>query len=179
MLDRVLKRSGTWSWPPHPPIWIVVNTHARKERSAIENLERQQYTTYCPMIRTRIRHARKTMDVLRPLFPGYLFVDLKHERWRPILSTYGVRSVIRNGDEPARLDDRLIESLRLREIDGAIVRLPSPYRIGQEVQMAGGPLDGLVAKIIALDETDRVVVLLDFLSRSVKARVTVDQLRAS
>ena len=82
------------------------------------------------------------------------------------------------GDEPATLNPRIIEGLRLREIDGAIVRPPNPYRLGQEVRMAGGPFDGLVAKIIALDERDRVVVLLDLLSRSVKAHVTVEQLRA-
>jgi len=180
MLDQVTDFYGdTPNSAGDTPLWIVVNTQPHKERVAIENLRRQCYPTYCPVIRTRIRHARKTRDVLRPLFPSYIFVDISGRRWRPIWSTLGVRSIIRNGDEPAMLDPRIIEGLRLREIDGAIVRPPNPYQVGQDVRLAGGPLDGLVAKIIVLDERDRVVVLLDLLSRSVKAHVTVEQLRAS
>lgn len=159
--------------------WIVANTHAHKERVAIENLERQYFATYCPMIRTQVRHARKVSTVLRPLFPGYLFVslDLERDRWRPILSTLGVRSVIRDGDAPSRLDPRIIASLRAREVDGAIIRPTSPFQVGQDVKMAGGPFDGLVAKIVALDEKDRVIVLLDLLSRPVKTHATTAQLR--
>lgn len=160
--------------------WIVVNTHTHKERVAVENLERQAYATYCPMVRTQIRHARKVEEVLRPLFPGYLFVatDPAVERWRPILSTLGVRSVIRNGEVPSRLDRRFIESLRAREIDGAIIRPPAPYAVGQDVRITGGAFDGMVARIIGLQEKDRLVVLLDLLSRPVKAQVGIAQVRA-
>jgi transcriptional antiterminator RfaH len=91
MLGRV---SGWTTCAVDDSSWIVVNTYAHKELIAIENLERQQYASYFPMIRTRVRHARRSRDVLRPLFPDYLFVsvDPEHERWRPILSTLGVRS---------------------------------------------------------------------------------------
>jgi dihydrodipicolinate synthase/N-acetylneuraminate lyase len=43
--------------------------------------------------RRRIRHARRAHDVLRPLFPSYLFVHLspQTQRWRPIMSSFGVR----------------------------------------------------------------------------------------
>ncbi|EJW09567.1 Transcriptional activator RfaH [Rhodovulum sp. PH10] len=179
----MLDRTAGWdagALPNAASSWIVVNTHAHKERVAIENLERQFYGTYCPMIRTQVRHARKTSQVLRPLFPGYLFValDLERDRWRPILSTLGVRSVVRDRDTPSRLDPAIIESLKAREVDGAIVRPASPYQVGQDVKIAGGALDGLVVKIIALGEKDRIVVLLDLLNRSIEVRMGASQVRA-
>ncbi|WP_414464656.1 transcription termination/antitermination NusG family protein [Hyphomicrobium sp. DY-1] len=60
------------------------------------HLRNQGYEVYVPVLRKQIRHARQVREVLRPLFPGYLFARLTHStmRWRPILSTVGVRSVV-------------------------------------------------------------------------------------
>ena len=65
----------------------------------------------------RIRHARRFKKVLRPLFPGYVFVRVApdRQRWRPILSTYGVRTLIRFGSDIALLDDTFILGLKARE----------------------------------------------------------------
>jgi transcriptional antiterminator RfaH len=157
---------------PGPP-WVVINTHPHCEERAVENLQRQDFETYCPMIRRRRSHARRVDDVLRPLFPSYLFVRAGGPslRWRPMLSTYGVRTLVRCGEDPGIVDGRFIEALRAREVDGAVVRPEIPYRAGQTVQMAGGPFDGLLATILSVDEQDRLVVLLDFMQRSVRMRV--------
>jgi len=68
--------------------WAVVNTQPHRERIALENLARQAFKAYCPLVRRRVRHARREHDALRPLFPGYLFVHLSPQtpRWRPIWS---------------------------------------------------------------------------------------------
>ncbi|MBK5960184.1 transcriptional activator RfaH [Rhodoplanes elegans] len=181
MLDRTSNVFAESSTHYECSTWIVVNTHPHKERIAAENLLNQSYTTYCPVIRAQVRHARKTTEVRRPLFPGYLFVALDplRERWRPILSTLGIRTIVRNGEVPSRMDGRFIASLRAREVDGAIVKPTQPYVIGQNVKIAGGAFDGLAAKVIAMNEKDRVVVLLDLLNRTVKTHLTADQLRSA
>ena len=153
--------------------WIVVNTHPHREPLAIENLERQQFEAYCPMIAKRRTHARRTETVLRPLFPGYLFVrgDAQLLRWRPILSTYGVRRIAQTGEQPSFIDNEFIATLKAREIDGAIVRPHTPYQVGQKVSIVTGAFDGLVATIIEMDEKDRLLVLLNFMNRGVQLRV--------
>jgi transcriptional antiterminator RfaH len=153
--------------------WIVINTHPHREHIALTNLERQDFHAYCPMMRKRRSHARRVDTVLRPLFPNYLFVQENPTlgRWRPILSTYGVRTIVRAGDELSFINGNFIDSLRAREIEGAIVRPPNPYRLGQRVQIAAGPFDGLVATIIEMDEKDRLVVLLDIMNRSTRVNV--------
>ncbi|WP_423416403.1 transcription termination/antitermination NusG family protein [Hyphomicrobium sp. B1] len=49
------------------------------------HLRNQGYEVYVPVLRKQIRHARQVREVLRPLFPGYLFARLTHStmRWRP------------------------------------------------------------------------------------------------
>jgi transcriptional antiterminator RfaH len=138
----------------------------------LEHLHRQALTAYCPLIRKHRSHARRVEMVLRPLFPGYLFVQANADlKWRPILTTHGVRTVVRTGDEPSFVDDALIASLKGREVDGAIVRPPNPYRVGQEVRIAGGPFDGFIATILELDEKDRLLVLLEVMHRGLKVKL--------
>jgi transcriptional antiterminator RfaH len=153
--------------------WIVINTHPHQEHLALENLRRQAFESYCPMIWKRRSHARRIDAVLRPLFPSYLFVqfNLSMSRWRPIVSTYGVRSIVRAGEQLSFIEDDFIFNLKAREIDGAIARPTNPYRIGQRVQITTGPFDQLIATIIDMDEKDRLVVLLDIMRRGVKVQL--------
>ena len=157
--------------------WAVVNTQPHREHIAVENLQRQEFIPYCPLIKRRHRHARRANDVLRPLFPGYLFVKINPDltRWRPMLSTFGVRSVVRCGEEVSLLDDAFVQALRAREIDGVISRPASPYQIGQEVRVTDGAFGGLVATIIEMHERDRLTVLMQLLSRVVKVRLDESQ----
>jgi transcriptional antiterminator RfaH len=156
--------------------WIVINTQAHRERLALSHIRNQGFNAYCPMMRKRIKHARRTFDALRPLFPGYLFVGLDpdQEQWRPLLSTVGVRSIVRNGDRPGILDHRFVAALQAREIEGAIVKPVSPYKVGDMVKLSGGAFDSFVAEIIALDDRQRLTVLLDLLSRPVKVQVAAE-----
>jgi transcriptional antiterminator RfaH len=161
----------------HASAWLVVNTHPHREKLALVNLCRQNFSAYCPRIRKRLRSRYGSADVLRPLFPGYLFVrvDRSSSLWRPILSTHGVRRVVRFGDSVNYLDNQFVESLRAREVDGAIVKPQAAYVVGQEIKLAGGPFDGIVAKIIEVQEKDRLVILMNLLSQPVRTMVNADQ----
>ena len=158
--------------------WAVVNTQANREHIAVENLERQEFIPYCPLIKRRRSHARRVTDTLRPLFPGYVFVKINPEegRWRPMLSTFGVRSVVRCGTEVSLLDDNFIQAIRAREIDGVVLRPERPFQVGQEVRMSGGAFDGLVGTIIALHERERLTVLMQMLGGAVKVHLYEDRL---
>jgi transcriptional antiterminator RfaH len=78
---------------------------------------------------------------------------------------------VRCGERLSLIDDAFVQSLKSRELDGVIVRPRSPYRVGQQVRLAGGPFDGLVATIIGMHERERLTVLLELLSRAVKVQI--------
>jgi transcriptional antiterminator RfaH len=159
--------------------WVAINTHPHRERIAVENLARQQFNVYCPTELRRVRHARRVQDVTRPIFPGYIFAEVAPDLtlWRPILSTYGVRAVIRYGDRPAFVDSGFIEGLRAREIDGVIAKPVAPYRLGQEIRLNGGPFDGLIATIVEMKDKDRLVLLMRLLSQGIRLKVTTANVR--
>ena len=64
--------------------WYAVQTLPNRENLAVSHLERQGFDVWLPRIERIIRHARQTKRVWRPLFPGYLFInlDLEKARWR-------------------------------------------------------------------------------------------------
>ncbi len=157
--------------------WVVINTHPHREQIALQHLERQDYVAYCPLIRRRLSHARRVSDVLRPMFPGYVFVKMLSamQMVRPLSSTIGVRNIVRCGEELSLLDDAFVQSLKAREVDGAICRPENPYQVGQQVKLSGGAFDGLAATIISMHERDRLTVLMDLLNRPVKVMVEETQ----
>ena len=161
--------------------WLVINTQPNREAIAVEHLQRQEFEVYCPLFVKRIRHARKAYDANRPLFPGYVFTLLASERetWRPILGTYGVRSIVRSGATPAKISGSFVAALRAREVDGAVRKPESPFVNGQTVAVRGGSLDGLVGQILELRDNERVLVLLNFLNQQTKVHLSIDQLDAA
>ncbi|MBL8564808.1 MAG: transcriptional activator RfaH [Hyphomicrobiaceae bacterium] len=158
---------------------MVVTTHRSREEYAAQNLERQGFTVYYPRIIKRVSHARRTYDTARPLFPSYLFVAhsaVEGSRWRTLLSTFGVRAVIRSGENPSLLTHAFVASLKAREVEG-VLRLPEkPFAIGQEVRIQGGAFDGLVGTILELRENQRIVVLMRLLNQQSKVLLTADGL---
>ncbi len=168
----------TSSAHPQYGVWLVVATHPHRESQAIENLVRQSFHAYCPMIVKHIRHARRAYDGQRPLFPGYVFVQQPggEQRWRPLLSTFGVRTVIMHDERPAKLPEGFVEGLKAREAGGTICKPESPFQIGQEVTIRGGAFDGLIGQIMEMKSHDRVLVLLDLLRRKTTVHVSAKQL---
>jgi transcriptional antiterminator RfaH len=159
--------------------WIVASTQPHREQVALANLSRQGFRAYCPRIRKRVRHARRLQEVLRPLFPGYVFIRLNPEleQWRSIGSTLGVRNLIRFGERPATVPGEFVTGLVATEEDGAVAlpRARDSYLPGEKVRMREGPFDGLIATVLSAGECDRIVVLMDFLRRSVRVRISINE----
>jgi transcriptional antiterminator RfaH len=159
--------------------WIVASTHPHKEQLALDNLARQGFHSYCPRIRRRTRHARRLQVVLRPLFPGYVFIRLnpEKEQWRSIASTFGVRSLIRFGERPGTVPDQFVCGLRSTEAGGAVTipRARDSYEVGEKVRMREGPFEGLIATVLSANESERITVLMDLLRRSVRVRISINE----
>ena len=62
--------------------WYVVATKLRLETLAKKHLENQGYEVFLPRISQIRKHARKIEKVLKPLFPGYLFIRFNPKETR-------------------------------------------------------------------------------------------------
>jgi transcriptional antiterminator RfaH len=157
--------------------WLVLAVQPHRELFALQNLIRQGFHVYCPMIVKHIRHARRAYDAPRPLFPGYIFVEQnKSSRWRAILGTTGVKTVVMCGERPSLLPQGLVESIKAREAGGVIHKPETPFQIGQQVTVQSGAFEGLIGQIVELRENQRILLLLDLLNRQTRVHVSAKQL---
>ena len=119
--------------------WAAVQFHSQRERMATHFLGQAGFTIWLPRIRERcIIHGRR-QHVLRPLFPGYLFIVIELQ-WHAAQTAPGVIRLVKDGERPAQVPDRVIEELRGRERNG-VVQLPEPaprLRPGGRVRVTVG-----------------------------------------
>lgn len=160
--------------------WYLVYTKPRQEKYAQENLERQGYTCYLPLLATEKLRAGGLTIADEPLFPRYLFIQLEHgdsaKSWSPIRSTKGVSRLVSFGAEPAKVDDRLIELLKTR----AEASLTQPQRLftrGEHVRLIDGPFVGVEGIYQMADGESRAMVLIELLSKPVPLSVSAAGLR--
>ena len=159
--------------------WYLVYAKPRQEKTAVENLLRQNYEVYFPQISLwRTRRANRRL-VIEPLFPRYLFIrlDSQTDNWAPIRSTLGVTSLVRFGTEPARVPDELVEFLQSRQNAEGLHEWAEPkLAIGDHVRVAEGPLAGYEGVLIAKSGRERVTLLLHMLGSQVRAQLGTSQL---
>ena len=162
--------------------WYVAHTHAKGEAKALWHLNLQGFTAYLPRYRKRRRHARRIESVLRPLFPGYLFVnmDLGKARWRAIQSTIGVHELICNGEMPALLPAGVIEDIRASEDEsGAVpVRTSDPFEKGEAVRITRGVWCEQVGLFERMTDDERIVILLNLLGRPLRVQLPMSSVGA-
>ncbi len=163
--------------------WYVARTHPAAEAKAAANLDRQGYPTFLPRHRRWVRHARRREIVLRPLFPGYLFVGIDRAcmNWRPVRSTIGVADLVCGGDGPIPVQHEVVEVLRRRERQGAFDELGPARGLGpgDPVRVSDGPLADFTGRLAAVGADERVIVLFEFLGRTVRAEVPGASLEAA
>ena len=157
--------------------WYLIYAKPRQEKSAVENLLRQEYEVYFPQIRMwRTRHGNRQL-VVEPLFPRYLFIhlDSHSDNWAPIRSTLGVTSLVRFGAEPAHVPDALVDYLKSRHNAEGLHEWAQPtLTIGGRTRVISGPLAGYEGILIAKSSRERVVILMDLAGGQVRARMHPD-----
>ncbi len=162
--------------------WFVVRTRVRTEEMAARHLANQGFTAYLPRYRRRVRHARRNEIVLRPLFPGYLFVQLDPQRcrWRSINGTFGVQSILTQGDALLAVADSIIAEIKAREdTDGTVKLSRASFAPGQVVRLIEGPLADLSGLFEEMRDENRVVLLVSLLGRQVRMQVPAAAVEAA
>lgn len=145
--------------------WYAVYCQPHREVAAAAHLENQGFAVFLPKREKTRRHARKIEKVRRPFFPGYVFIalDIEHERWRCVNSTFGVIRIVMQNDRPAPAPVGAIEAL-LAACDGEqILRFSPDLTIGQKVRVVDGPFADLVGELYQLTDSERVRVLLEIM----------------
>ena len=118
--------------------WFVVHTKPRQEQRALENLQRQGFAAWLPMLSVEKFRRGRLEKVVEPMFSRYLFIRLSEtaRSWSPIRSTLGVSKLVSFGPHPARVPVELICFLREAPPLDKVQRLFAP---GDQVLIIDGP----------------------------------------
>lgn len=160
--------------------WFLAQLKPNSANIANKNLRRQGFETFLPLEEeTRPRNG-KFATVMRPLFPGYIFVafDVAQGLWCAVNSTYGITRLVSFGKEPTAVPLELVSQLMLR-CDAKGRLLPSKLlKSGDQVTLTKGPLANFVAEVEQVEPDRRVWVLMEIMGGQTRVAVRPDQLRA-
>jgi transcriptional antiterminator RfaH len=163
--------------------WFVAHTQPSKEMLAQKNLVDQGFNVYLPRYKKIRRHARKVEEILSPLFPRYLFVemDLEVDRWRSVNGTRGISYLLMQEERPISVSTVVIGDLKGQEIDEGIVPLHSMVSFikGDKVRVLEGIFEGQVVTFEGLDDKQRVRLLLSFLGREMNVSLPLSAVEAA
>jgi transcription antitermination factor NusG len=153
--------------------WFVARVLAHQENRAQLNLHRLNFRSFSPKLKRTVRHARKSQEVLKPLFPGYIFViiDLSKQRWHAVNSTFGIASLIMGAEQPRSVPLGVVEALISSCESPGVVRFEDGLKVGQKVRILSGPFAQALCRLAHLDDRGRVRVLLEFMGMEVAAQL--------
>src|SRR6266513_1539709 len=131
--------------PAQEDFWFCLKAQTKREHLAAEGL-RKQFSIVCfaPRLRARKLTTRGAVWFVEAMFPGYFFAQFDYvTQRRRVEHAPGVRGLLQFGDRLATIDSATIDALRQRMQAEELVTLDQEIKVGQEVQIAHGPLQGL------------------------------------
>jgi transcription antitermination factor NusG len=151
--------------------WFALQIRSRWEGTTAGLLRGKGLETLLPTYSTKRKWSDRFKVVEAPLFPGYVFCRFDVHNRLPVLITPGVISVVGRGKTPVAVDDR--EILSIQAAMGCGIRMePWPYvEIGERVRVNDDVLDGMEGILTNFKGSDRVVISVTLLRRSVALEI--------
>ena len=151
--------------------WFALQVRTRYEKNVASFLDGKGYEWFLPTYMSRRRWSDRTKELELPLFPGYLFCRFNPQERLPILKTPGMISIVGTSKTPTPVDASEIVALRTL-VRSDIPRQPWPFlKVGQRVRIEYGALSGLEGILLQVKGSDRIVLSVSLLQRSVAAEV--------
>ena len=156
-------------------IWVLIYTKAKQEIKANENLQKQGFKTFLPMIAPSNKNSE--YELLVPVFPRYLFAQINFEldNWTAIKSSYGVSSIVMFSEKFTSIPNNIIELIQDKLNESGIYKEDIQmvdYKEGDHVAIKEGRFAGVDAIFLSTKSKDRVRLLLKLLNTSVVTEIT-------
>ena len=162
----------------HESRWYLVQCKPNAAQIALRNLENQSFGTFLPLQEITKRKGRIFQRQIRPLFPGYLFVQIDPDRgpWRQLNSTRGVACLVRLGAEPSVVPNWIVEALMARCDKQSVLRQTSETQSSQlhvddQAQVTQGPFSGFIATISNIEPNNRINILIEIMGQTTKVEI--------
>jgi len=140
----------------------------------LENLIRQGFETFIPLIEKTKRINSSFKNSFSPLFPGYVFIsfDINEYKWVKIKSTIGVLRIISFYNKPSEVPGDIIVGLKQKYSHYKNFLSLSDLKKGSTVKIIKGPFSGFVGEVEDYDEKSRLKILLKFMDNYMNVSIS-------
>lgn len=163
--------------------WYVIHTYSGYENKVAKDLEtiveNRKLQDYIMDIKiptetvTEVKDDGTQKQYERKIFPGYVLIKMivTDDSWFVVRNTRGVTGFVGPASKPVPLTDAEVESLGVEKHSVEV-----PYKIGDNVKIISGPLEGFVGIVEEVDIlSNDVRVLISMFGRETPAQLELDQ----
>jgi transcription termination/antitermination protein NusG len=157
--------------------WYAIWTRSRHEQVVRDQLDRKGVEAFLPTIARWSRWKDRKKKIDWPLFPGYCFARFDPADRLPVLTCTGVVSIVSFNSDIAPIPEHEIVGIR-RLVESDLQFDPCPLiREGTMVEVIGGPLKGVIGRLVRKGAHARLVLAVDLIGQAVSVEVDAADVR--
>jgi transcriptional antiterminator RfaH len=154
--------------------WFVAHTRPRREKKLVEYCLREGISATLPCCDSAHKYRGKTVVFRKPLFPGYVFLQLKSGQKDSVRQSDHVANLLEVFDQET-FSSQLADILLALESDLEVRLIPSIGE-GMRVRIKSGPLQGLEGWVEQRYGMSTVLLRLNFINEAAAVKIDADQL---
>ncbi len=165
--------------PRVTPFWYAVYTRPRGEKKVDKELTNRGIEHFLPLIRQVRQWSDRKKTVEMPLFPGYVFVNIKLNDRIPVLQAEGAVRLVGFNGKPSPIPKSQVEDVRrLLGMQGKSRPEPFAYlNEGDWVKIVHGPFAGVKGRLIQYRGQTRLLVGITLIEQAVSVEVELSWVR--
>lgn len=154
--------------------WFVAHTKPRREKKLKQFCDGEGFPATLPCYRSVHKYRGKTVTFQKPLFPGYLFLQLTSIQRAKVVAHNSVANLLSVYDQ--ELFARQLEEILLALTLNVEVYLAPQIGAGSRVKVKAGPLRGMDGWVEERYGMTTVLLRLDFIGQAAAVKVQADEL---
>ena len=155
-------------------LWFVAHTRPRCEKKLLQFCQRDGLLASLPCYRAAHKYRGKTVVFQKPLFPGYVFLQIAAEQRGKIYGSDHLANLLEVTDQELFVQ-QLGDVLRAVETDFEI-RLAPRIGEGMRVKIKSGPLRGIEGWVEQRYGMSTVLLRMDFIGQAAAVKLDATDL---
>ena len=152
--------------------WIAVYTKSRHEQIVVNELNKKNIESYCPMFKERRQWSDRKKWVHFPLFRSYVFANIEINENIYVLQTIGVNKIVKFQEKISIIPDQVIDNIK-NIIEGGYNIEQTDYFIkGDEVRVVSGPLKGLDGVVLDLRGANKIIIKIESIQQAFSVEIS-------
>ena len=153
-------------------LWHVLHVRPRCEKKIAKYCDSTNLEHYLPLRTEHKVYQRRKVDVLKPLFPGYVFAKFNAFQRILVFKSQQIVRILQVKDQ-ASLIDELSQIRKALEINPCLNACSAVER-GTLVRIISGPFQGMEGMVATLKDQTRVVLNVDIIGKGVPLETDLD-----